>query len=280
MNLGLVKLDQLGIKQLLRQGLMAELSLAQDQLKLFMPETMVIPLLRAKDEQRVFYISAIAYKLAQLDQIPTQEVAIRLATHLSDLSIISPDGRLELEFAVEVVGPGWIHFQLSDRSLADWLQGIIQGVWSVKGQLPDAIGVSESLFLSQYAHARCCSLLRLAQRERIIALDPAPVIPWLNSRGQLQLQKPAELKLIVQLVDLLDVVCCPTRAIGTQDLIKLANTLSRSFTEFHRYCQIWGEVQQINPQISIVRLGLVMVTQKILQLILETFLGVYSPEEL
>ncbi|MEH2058363.1 MAG: DALR anticodon-binding domain-containing protein [Nostoc sp.] len=118
----------------------------------------------------------------------------------SDLSGIGED-----VFSIQVVPPGWIHFELTHSTLATWLQGIAVGSLGEaveEGSREQGAGGKEvifnshpcplppaplpfvpnaqcpmpnSLFTVQYAHARCCSLVLLAHREGLIKLrEPVP----------------------------------------------------------------------------------------------------------
>jgi hypothetical protein len=236
-----------------------------------------------------------------------------------------------LDFSLEILFPGWIHFQLSDRGLATWLQQLIQMPPLLSDLEPDlSIGfqkkgdageresktkneefeddkishqkqltedpkIARQLFAVQYAHARCCSLLRLAHREGSIELsdsdfktqswhfvEPSP-IPWLyddqemtGEPRRLRLGHAAERGLIEQILDGVDRISDPT---STHPL-KLATLLSHAFKQFYGTCRIWGEVKTETPKLARARLGLVGVTQKVLRSLLEEQLGVSAPIEL
>lgn len=236
-----------------------------------------------------------------------------------------------LDFSLEVLFPGWIHFQLSDRSLATWLQQLIQMPpllsnlehdlsigFQEKGdvgeresqikhedfktieitdhkQLTQDPKIARQLFAAQYAHARCCSLLRLAQRQGLIELsdsdfktqswhfvEPNP-IPWLyDEQGmeseplRLRLGHAAERGLIEQILDGVDQISSLTPS----SPIKLITPLSHTFERFYSTCRIWGEVKTETPKLAQARLGLVGVTQKLLRSLLQEQLGVSAPIEL
>jgi arginyl-tRNA synthetase len=141
----------------------------------------------------------------------------------------------------------------------------------------------------QYAHARCCSLLRLAHRQGLIKLkdldfktldwqllEPNP-IPWLNDdQAALRLVDPAEKRLIAQILDSRDALSDP----GQLSQRKLASALSNEFERFYSNCRIWGEVKIQTPKLAQARLGLVAVTQALLRSLLQDHLGVPAPAEL
>ncbi|MEH1769930.1 MAG: DALR anticodon-binding domain-containing protein [Nostoc sp.] len=118
----------------------------------------------------------------------------------SDLSGICED-----VFSIQVVPPGWMHFELTHSTLATWLQNLVVGSLKEAGEqgsrergargeinskfkiqnsklknfclLPPASSfpMPNSLFPIQYAHARCCSLVLLAHREGLIKFrEPVP----------------------------------------------------------------------------------------------------------
>nr|WP_275994409.1 DALR anticodon-binding domain-containing protein [Argonema antarcticum] len=232
---------------------------------------------------------------------------------------------------VKVVAPGLIHFQLSDLGISAWLQRLVGHGKSKVKSLPcppcppcppplphsptpplphsptpplstqhSALSTQYSalkesqLFAVQYAHARCCSLLRLAHREGAIALvepdrDTSPArwslvspnpIPWLTSDKKLRLVHPAERALISHLFALQDNIYCPYPSGREINWEKTALTLSDLFETFYRRCRIWGEVKKEDLCLAQARLGLLVVTQTLLRLVLQDFLGVFAPLEL
>ena len=122
-----------------------------------------IPLNRAKNNTRVLYVSAIALKLAKNWQQTPQAIATQLVENLKLLG----NG----DFAIEVAPSGMIQFELTDVGLADWLQRLTQTPLPLpKSEILSIVVTADRLFPIQYSHARCCSLLRMANRDRIIAI--------------------------------------------------------------------------------------------------------------
>jgi arginyl-tRNA synthetase len=269
------------------------------------PET--IPLHRLPDDTPIIYRSAIAFKLAPVWQLPALDIANQLTASLL-ASCENPLAQMYLDFNVEVVSPGWINFRLNEQSLATWLQRLIQMPLradpvddsSLKLQKREVKGDKRltdtpNYFPVQYAHARCCSLLRLAHRQGLITLkdldfntlgwqviEPNP-ISWLNDDQKadteqvvLRLQHPAERRLIAQIIDLPDSISNPDRLRA----VKLASTLSKAFEPFYSSCRIWGEVKTQTPKLAQARLGLVEVTRGVLRSLLQDQLGVPAPVEL
>ena len=256
-----------------------------------------IPLQRLSNDIPIIYRSAIAFKLASLWEQPALDIAEGLTASLA-VTNENISSQTCLEFNVEVVLPGWINFRLNEGSLAFWLQQLIQkpsfwreGVGEMERESKD----TRNLFSIQYAHARCCSLLRLAHREGLIKLkdfdfktddwqlvEPNP-IPWLNERQEaatnqliLALVHPAERRLIAQILDVSDSI----NNLDQLKAVKLANSLSEAFEGFYSGCRIWGEVKIHALRLAQARLGLVGVTQGLLRSLLQDQLGVSAPVEL
>ncbi|WP_347242202.1 DALR anticodon-binding domain-containing protein [Nostoc sp. FACHB-892] len=210
-------------------------------------------------------------------------------------------------FSVQIVPPGWIHFELTDSTLATWLQSLIERSLGGAGEAGEPgederdeedkannqCAMSDSLFAVQYAHARCCSLVLLAHREGLIKLrEPVPntspafwdvispnPLPWLNGDGRLRLNHPNERRLIAELVKVVDNIECADIK-GSVKWEKVALSLSQAFENFWSNCRIWGEVKITSPELTQARLGLLMATQSVLRFVLEESLGIIAPLEL
>lgn len=268
-------------------------------------ELQAIPLRAVKGGTQVVYVSAIALKLANAWKKPVIDIATVIAANLfcADESNDSSTNAALQNFTLKVVPPGWIYLQLSDLGTAAWLERLAQappwvGSGGAGGQVSRGAGMpcypNAKLFDAQYAHARCCSLLRLAHREGIIALAEADLeisphfwsvkaptpIPWLDSDEKLRLVHPGERNLIFHLLTLLDRLYCVSRSRHQVDWEKSARTLSQVFLTFYSQCRIWGEVKTENPQLAQARLGLILATQPLLHFLLQDLLGVLAPLEL
>ncbi|MEH2163505.1 MAG: DALR anticodon-binding domain-containing protein [Nostoc sp.] len=211
-------------------------------------------------------------------------------------------------FTIQIVPPGWIHFELTHSTLATWLQSIVVeslGKGREQGDERDEGGEGEelitnapcpmpnSLFAVQHAHARCCSLVLLAHREGLIKLkqpvtntspsfwdviSPNP-LPWLNCDQTLRLNHPDERRLISELIQVVDSIECRDIS-GSVKWEKVALNLSQAFENFWCNCRIWGKVKITLPELAQARLGLLMATQSLLRYLLEGKLGVFAPLEL
>lgn len=224
-----------------------------------------IPLYKGRDINRILYISNAALQLAKSEKILALEIANAIASHIST--------NLNKEFQLQIVPPGWIHFELTHPFLATWLQGLADG--GVGEQ--ECRGVGEQggrVFTAQYAHARCCSLLRLAHQEGLI--QRTMPIPWLLG-SRLRLNHPACWGLISKLVEVVDLeFSCPSGMTWE----KATQGLAQAFLRFWSDCRIWGEVKTDLPELAQARLGLVMATQSVLRFLLEEKLGIIALEEL
>ncbi len=249
-----------------------------------------IPLNRGKNSARVLYVSAIALKLTKTWQQTPQAIATQLAETLQPLCY--PD------FAVKVARDGMIELELTDAGLAVWLQRLAQIPLPVpEYRILSPVVCADRLFPIQYSHARCCSLLRMADRDRIIAIahpdvttapqiwflaSPNP-IPWIDEGDRLRLVHPAECNLISQLLTVLDNLSPIWEEENSKkpvNYLKLANSLSEAFQTFYSQCRIWGEVKTEQPKLAQARLGLVLATQSLLRFILEELLNAIAPIEL
>ncbi len=244
---------------------------------------------RLSHRNSVIYRSAIALKLSPLWQLTPDDIAHQLTAAL----LTMPQDALAIDFMVEVVSPGWIDFQLCDRSLAIVLQQLIEIPLSPSTPGNCLFSNDYNLFPIQYTHARCSSLLRLGGSG---TADPVSgggeegsgewnsgcriggVEKFFPDREgeSLEFLHSAEWDLIFQILDLLDVMSDSDE----RSLVKRGFALCQAFETFHRSCRIWGEVKIHQPQLTQARLGLVRVTQILLRSLLEDYFCVPAPMEL
>lgn len=245
----------------------------------------------------ITYQSAIALPLATQFNQPAITIATRIVTQIqseSTESFLCPNslrlGDEQPNFTSQAMPSGMIILELTDVGLANWLH-CIANISAVPGENLPQFDFPNDLFDIQYSHARCCSLLRRAHREGIITLTSLPSgvtqppwqwyapnpLPWLSPTRRLQLIHAAEHLLIAQLIKTVDAYSITSSA---PDWTQLAEDLSQKFQQFYRCCQIWGIVKQQTPQLAQARLGLVWITQKLLQSILQEQLHIIAPFEL
>jgi hypothetical protein len=282
--------------------------LRQQLQKVIGNDSVEIPLQLTKDTTRTApavapqrasrYISAISLRLSPKWQRPPIEIALAIASQYQ-----SQYPESQNDFFIEVVPPGMILFEVRDRALSSWLQNLTQTPLSLSQISPPSLISHPSSFLLTYTHARCCSILRLAHRDRVITLKnpdpkitpplwelitPNPII-WLNEQGNLLLNHPTERDLIYQFLATLDTLIFSLSQGQKEDFdfpnrgrggINLAYNLSESFEKFYAECRIWGEVKRETPHIAQARLGLIIITHNFLRFLLQELLHFPVPWEL
>lgn len=242
-----------------------------------------IPLSKGKTDIKISYISGVALHLSKSHNSQPFSIAISIASHLSANS-----GK---DFLIEVLPSGLIHIEVSDLVLAAWLQRFIDNRSKQRVEINPLASransgkavmsqFGDSVFSIQYVHARCCSLLRLAQQEKLIDFNhvSSQPIPWLNGGGQLRLNHEAERCLISSLVKVVDelepAIARPVKWKGA------ALDLVQAFESFWSACRIHGNLKTTAPEIVMARVGLVMATQSVLKFLLEEKLGIPACLEL
>ena len=272
-----INFETLSIQQILTQNI-------ERSTIAFLPNSHVanIPLYRLKNTSKIIYRCAIALSLQKNNNcfiaplylaskgVLSIEIARDIVNCLYDLSTTSQP---TLDFSVRVVDPGWIDFHLSDRSLALWLQQLFQQTFLPVSFPPPPSSPSLNVFPIQYAHARCCSLLRLAEREGSIDLTDSNLF---DLSKLLLLLHPAERNLISQLLELADAKA----STQSQNWFKLAERSSFVLLELHRQCPIWERSKPHFPELARARLGLIKITQYFLNWLLLEKIGVTAPEQL
>ena len=234
----------------------------------------IISLSRLPHLKGIVYRSAIAFSLARQWSITPLTLAEGIFNHLKSIGTTPLSTEPVLgEVILKLVDPGWLVFELSDRSLGIWLQTFPHCPWPSQPSATISRN-HNNLFPLEYVHARCCALLRLAEQEGMIQVKngkceqnfggfkrPNP-IPWYNPElEQLTTSHPVERSLISQMILTSDRLVNES----TVDEIKLANHLSQAFLTFERHCRIFGEIAQNHRELSQARLGLVFLTQYLLR---------------
>ena len=253
-----------------------------------------IPILQARNSKQVLYKSAIALKLASVFQERAIDIATELAKYCGEI-VNTETNEKRLNFQVEVVSSGMINVKIEDLSVAKWLNDLSYLPLNCQKQkLQVAPSETRNLFPIQYSHARCCSLLRMGEGDRLIYLTPTTSevysqfwfietpqsIPWQKLNGELQFVDNAEYELIAQIAFTLDRIYCFSESKKPVNWEKVAETLSLAFQTFYRECRIWGKVKIETPRLAQARLGLVLVTQSVLRFLLEKRFGEKALTEL
>ena len=279
------------IKQLISGYLASCFSVFTNDRGITSIESRKVPLYQGGYNQKILYISGVAMGISKSQNLPAMEIAQAMAGHLSRNS--------DSLFSVKVIPPGWIYLELIDSTLAAWLQNLIVFPENrhlinnfLNYQLPVTNDQSQislhslTIFKIQYAHSRCCSLLRLADKDGLIALNRIGTksyfslkpIPLLNGDQKLLLNHADEMLLMHQLVKLVDdLVCTDSSSLNWETS---AGKLSQAFEKFWGSCRIWGEVKIQTPELAQARLGLLVATQLVFRSVLEDKLGVVAPIEL
>jgi arginyl-tRNA synthetase len=222
--------------------------------------------------------TSIIYRCAIAHQLTT--ILNGSALEIADLLVKNIESNLE----IKVLPPGWIDFHYRDRHIADWLERLSSFQLSENQQtqlLPRAKEVdSDRLFIIQYAHARCCSLLLLGEKINLIELKDkqfteavwqiSSPVSWLDEEGNLRSIHPTEIYLIERLFAVMDELCCSE----SKNLFKQIILLSEALLKLWDDCRIYGDTSKKTPQLAKARLGLVATTQFLLKMFLEQLVGI------
>ncbi len=285
--------ENAAIKRLVYIHLLSTLNIYTSNGVILSIEDRKIPLYKGRDDKRILYISGVALQLAKSHNSQAMEIAEAIANQLSETcnDILK----------VQIVPPGWIHLTLTHPTLAAWLQNLVRGeehsLISIEQipiiHQPKLLNYNPlQLFAIQSAHARCCSILSQAHREGLIQfskteasssvmgnlISPHP-IPWLNIEQKLLLHHPAEIRLISELVQVVDHWESSDFSISPS-WEKTALSLSQAIEHFWCQCRIWGEVKISDFQLSQARLGLLLATQLVFRALLVQKLGSLALTEL
>jgi hypothetical protein len=287
------------------------------------------------------YVSTIAHQLAAKSVLTPIEICKNL-----QIPLLAPVVEAEstprcwrsayLDLDCWYSSAGDIHFQLSPEAIAIWLNYIhdlpiepidrddpssfSDGRWGdggKDGQLDPCPGLINSKYilvrdvsLALYAHARCCSLLRLADTAKLVAVsaswqissadwlpDPLHRENRLTARLDRIFEHPVEQRLIQRFMTVLDgiyshnssLVSSGFEPIGkstseisrrsqkSPNWAKLTIDLAQSWLEFHRHCQVFGDLKFQNPHLAMARCGLTAISRRYLELLLVNYLGVDAP---
>ncbi len=288
-------LDQISIKQIILKQLRNAIiqRLALDEIAIYRTENSIpknpdrvltslsdkVILQDNSDFPSLVYCCAIAFPVANLCGLPSLQVAQELVS-LLPINTQESAAEYTLQFTVRVIKNGLIEFVLSDRSIGLWLElGIRRwgdgemGRWGAGGD--GEIG-DYNLFPVQYVHDRCCSLLRLGEREGLINLidgdfqtdtwqivNPNPFKYYCDANIG-YFYESAELNLLRRISVIIDYISdrnSPDPKTG----IQLALNLSDACLNFTAACRIFGSVAQNQRDLAIARLGLIVIVQRCLQ---------------
>ncbi len=214
------------------------------------------------------YTSAIALAISQR----LSAKAINIAEAIAQACSQNPE--ISSQWQLQAFGKGWLNIVLSDQyiltnllALESWQpygMNYDQGFWH-KGNITNHTQASEPVL--QYAYARCCALIRLAYREKLLlpsALIDSSII------ASAIFTEPSEIGLYLQNLAIAEFLDCEQQASLVSDhglsRSQLSRALAKSFLDFYDRCRIFG----VNRGIALRRLLLIRITQKLLLAIAPT----------
>jgi hypothetical protein len=249
------------------------------------------------------YVSTIAHQLAAKSALTPLEICQNLDIPIPTLTVVKQSVHLELDFWYNE--SSYIYFQLAPKSIEIWLN-YIHDLSLEQLSCNATFTLTGSIDLAIYAHARCCSLLKLAAAEKIVRVTADWLLDLEYSKNRLTpesnciFEHPAEQQLIQTLMAVLDAIYSDNRQLDSSqsepisqismggfnghrkspNWTKLAIDLAQSWLEFDRHCQIFGDIKQKNPRLAIARCMLTAISRRYLQVLLENYLGVEAAVEL
>lgn len=282
----------------------------------------LFPIKRTRDDYPIRYISPIAHRLAAKstqsaaelsEEIVTQILVYRSQGFKADFHP-SLSKKILLELTFQATTAGYIQFEFSDQAIADYLNLLMHSLPSHPeqplGSWPQLLSAVPHLhpriLRLQHAHARCCSLLRLAHEKHFIQLTSqipesgvdrwqittSMPIPWLTATLQFRTDHATELQLIAHIVTALDTLTdwhsdCPSASTLPASTVKsvitlltAAEELSQAFHASHQHWQLMGNLRNQGRDRLQTHLGLILITQRLLYQLLQNQLGIEVPFEL
>lgn len=256
-----------------------------------------IALKRLRSSDRLGYQSALAHQLAAQTGCSASDLAEYLLGQLEQW-MAAPAAQLRIAkdalAGLEVKATaGYLQFEFKAIAIAYWLNALLQPDFLLPDptcfqpfaleEQPSFPNLSKQLFALQHAHARCCSLLRLAQDARWIRLvgwagnwTVSSKVVWLDATQQFVTTHPTEQRLIQQLLITLDELA--TTVSSPKPILRCALELETAFQAVHRACPLFGELHTQRDRLS-AHLALLLCTQRLLHSLLEHYLGVAAPNE-
>jgi len=201
------------------------------------------------------YTSAIAFAIANhLNLSPVQ-----IADAIAQTCLQNP--KISAQWQIQSLGKGWLNIFLSEKYIFESLFALenlpiegfanCEGFWQKLISI-DAAGKSPDPTV-QYAYARCCALVRLAQNN-VGAIHELPLHYFEQFTSCLE---PVEISLLMQNFAIADYL---ESLDSHKSRTKLSRSLAEAFLQFYDRCRIFGVPQEI----AVKRLLLIRVTQKLL----------------
>lgn len=227
----------------------------------------------------IIYQTSIALQLAKGNLEKAQEINQKIINNINLLN--NPTG---LKLIANHNSFGFLEFLLEQKEINIWLQilpKLLIKKYSFSLLNYHPTDLKNDIFPLQYAHARCCSLLRLGHLDNLIQLKTLDfnqlawfwLLPNPIPFKQILWQPKEEKELIEQIIKTID-------DIDSVKSMKLAEDLSKAFLKFEQYCRIWGDVKRQNPTLAQARLGLIAIIQFLLRYLLTEKLGLIPLIEL
>lgn len=240
----------------------------------------------------ITYGCPLGLLLASYGQLPLSSVIKNIKVLLQEVQNHFT-GKSEFKLSLSVTNSGWLNIFIDAQVIALWLEklsGQINCPSSSSVLLNSAIAGSPNfspLLPAQYIHARCCSLLNLGVREKLVMdinnlgqekrkLQQSSSITWLDEKQDLWLTELSEYNLLRQLLMVTDSFAGKI----DPDWSKIVLDLSQTTAIFLADCRFLGQVKHQSPQQAIARLGLIAIVQYWLQTILTDQLHLPAPTEL
>ena len=229
-----------------------------------------IPIVPTVTERDLTYRSAIAFKVRKQTSWEPEILAEQLFNALINFPS-SNENTNSLTIEVQLIDRVWLTFILDCASLQTWLLALSRQLNSGNylKKRPKTMGITENAIAGycQYAHARACCLLRLAEQEKIL-----PFLPSTESATIFDLSPPMR-SLLEQILRVIDQVEGKT----PENWLKVSKNLSQSLLFFERHHRLFNPKNQSQNQLAWL---LIINTRAILEILLLTKLQVPAPDEL
>jgi hypothetical protein len=228
-----------------------------------------IPLVPTVTDRHLTYRSAIAFKVRKKNNWEQEILAEQLFNSLINQPIAENIHDLKLE--VQLIDRAWLTFILDCSSLQVWLLALSRqlNAGDYLKKRPTTIGITENAIAGycQYAHARACCLLRLAEQEKIL-----PLLPSTESVSIVELSAPMR-SLLEQILRVIDQMEGNT----PENWLKVSKNLSQSLLFFERHHRLFNPKNQSQNQLVWL---LVINARAILEILLLAKLQIPAPDEL
>ncbi len=209
----------------------------------------------------------LAQQSATAVDLLAQQLSLDLTQHLSEehnpLGLALPDAALP-HILVTPTPSGLIRLELTHPAIAHWLTLLDKTELPIPLIQPEISECPPDLgFALQHSHARCCSLLRLAQAKNQRAEAPIATV-WFDPARGLRPEHPSEGRLLQALFAYWDEAAHQSSWCLRQWQL-IAHDLVAAFQAFHRDRPLWGErVAGGDRAPRAAYLGLLKITQKTL----------------